>query len=66
MQLLKSYLQDAWVAGAEPQTPLLNATTGQPCAQTSSRGLDLGAALHHARQVGGANLRRRIWAALAP
>ena len=62
MHLLKSYLQDAWVAGAEPQTPLLNATTGQPCAQTSSRGLDLGAALRHARQVGGANLRRMTFA----
>jgi len=62
MELLKSYLQDTWVAGAGPHTALRNAATGQPCAETSSRGLDLRAALHHARTLGGPALRRLTFA----
>jgi oxepin-CoA hydrolase/3-oxo-5,6-dehydrosuberyl-CoA semialdehyde dehydrogenase len=57
MRTLRSYIQDQWVEGEPPAIPLHNATTGAPFAQTSTRGLDLGAALRHAREVGGPHLR---------
>ncbi|MSP90858.1 MAG: 3,4-dehydroadipyl-CoA semialdehyde dehydrogenase [Myxococcales bacterium] len=57
MPTLRSYLQDRWVAGEAPFVPLYDATTGAAIAQVSARGLDLAAALHHARSVGGPALR---------
>jgi len=62
MRTLRSYLQDRWVEGEPPATPLVDATTGLPIAQTSTRGLDLGAALEHARRVGGPRLRAMTFA----
>jgi len=62
MQTLQSYLQDAWHTGAEPAATLHNANTGEAIAQASTRGLDLEAALAHARDVGGPNLRKLSFA----
>ncbi len=62
MTILNSYLCDKWQAGSDPQTPLYDATTGLVVAHASSHGLDLGAALHHARTVGGPALRHLTFA----
>jgi len=58
MHTLQSYLSGSWTTGAGPGTPLVNPTTDETLAHASSTGLDLGAALRHARQVGGPALRR--------
>ncbi|MFK7931658.1 MAG: 3,4-dehydroadipyl-CoA semialdehyde dehydrogenase, partial [Myxococcota bacterium] len=62
MQTLRSYLGDEWVGGAAPASILHDAVTGEPIAETSTKGLDLKAALHHARTVGGATLRAMTFA----
>lgn len=62
MLTLSSFLQDAWHAGQDPQSPLYDPTSGTVIAQTSTRGLDLRAALHHARTVGGPTLRAMTFA----
>lgn len=58
MLTLRSYLCDSWQAGQDPQTSLYDPTSGATIGQVSSRGLDLAAALRHARQVGGPALRK--------
>ena len=65
MQTLNSYLGGSWQTGSAPWTPLHDATTGQICAQASSRGLDLGAATSWARDTGGPTLRAMDFAARA-
>jgi 3,4-dehydroadipyl-CoA semialdehyde dehydrogenase len=62
MHTLRSYLRDTWQAGEAPHTALHDPTTGAQVAQVSSKGLDLRAALQHARQVGGPTLRRMTFA----
>lgn len=57
MQRLESYLEGRWVAGSGAATPIVDPTTGETVAEASSGGLDLGAALRHARTVGGPALR---------
>ncbi len=42
-----------WIAGTGPQSELLDASTGELVATTSSGGLDFAAMLHYARTVGG-------------
>lgn len=59
---LRSYLQDSWQTGEGRPTLLYNATTGDACAQVLSGGLDLRAALQHARAVGGPALRKMTFA----
>jgi 3,4-dehydroadipyl-CoA semialdehyde dehydrogenase len=54
---LESYLCDRWQAGGGTQTALHNPATEEVLAQASSNGLDLGAALRHARERGGPALR---------
>jgi oxepin-CoA hydrolase / 3-oxo-5,6-dehydrosuberyl-CoA semialdehyde dehydrogenase len=54
---LESYLEGRWTAGEGDQVRMHDATTGSPVAIASSAGLDLGAALAHARDVGGPALR---------
>ena len=53
-RMLQSYVQDAWWSPAEDVAgvEVLDASTGEPVARVSSEGLDLGAALDHARTVG--------------
>ena len=54
---LQSYVQGAWHTGTgEPRT-LYNATTEEPYAECNSDGIDFGAVLAHAREVGGPALR---------
>ncbi len=53
-RMLQSYVQDAWWRPAEGASgaEVRDASTGEIVATVSSEGLDLGAALDHARRVG--------------
>jgi len=62
MTVLRSYLGGEWVSGQGPGAPLLDPTTGATLAHASSVGLDLRAALEHARRVGGPTLRAMSFA----
>ncbi|MDX1595021.1 MAG: 3,4-dehydroadipyl-CoA semialdehyde dehydrogenase [Gammaproteobacteria bacterium] len=55
--ILESYLCDTWQAGRGPGTPLVDPVHGNELARATSDGLDLDAALAHAREVGGRALR---------
>jgi len=57
MQTLQSYVSGGWKAGSGPAQTLVNPATEEVVAETSAAGLDLGAALAHARQAGGRALR---------
>src|SRR5436190_5573852 len=57
MKTLRSYLGDRWVEGSGAPQTLVNPATEEPLAQVSSDGLDLAAALDHARRKGGPSLR---------
>jgi oxepin-CoA hydrolase/3-oxo-5,6-dehydrosuberyl-CoA semialdehyde dehydrogenase len=57
MQLL-NYTCGEWVAGSGKQAELLDASTGELIASTSSGGLDFAHMLHYARTVGGPPLRK--------
>jgi oxepin-CoA hydrolase/3-oxo-5,6-dehydrosuberyl-CoA semialdehyde dehydrogenase len=57
MLQLESYTEGRWRAGEGAQVEMVDATSGAPLATASSAGVDLGAALHHARTVGGPALR---------
>src|SRR5262245_23484168 len=62
MQALRSYVSGRWIAGSGSPQVLLNPATEQPLAQASSEGIDLKAALDHARSTGGAALRALTFA----
>lgn len=55
--LLESYAAGHWFRAADEGEPLLDAATGDEVARISSRGLDLGAMVRHARDTGGPALR---------
>jgi hypothetical protein len=55
---LQNYAAGQWVAGSGKQAELLDASTGELIATTSSGGLDFAAMLHYARTVGGPPLRK--------
>lgn len=57
MHTLQSYLCGSWQSGQGDPQPLENAVNGETVAQVTSRGLDLAAAVRHAREVGGPALR---------
>lgn len=57
MITLKSYLRGEWVEGQGTPRPLVNPTTGETVAQTSTEGIDFGPVVQHAREVGGPALR---------
>ena len=57
MKSLSSYLSDRWVEGSGAQQTLVNPATEVPLARASSEGIDLAAALDHARRKGGPALR---------
>ncbi len=63
--LLKSYLCGTWQAGAGKTSDLLNPSTEEVLAQTSTQGLDLAAAVTFARETGGPALRAMTFAARA-
>lgn len=51
--LLESYGAGRWFRAADEGEPLLDASTGEEVARLSSRGLDVGEMVRHARAVGG-------------
>src|ERR1700687_6086846 len=57
MQKLESHLEGAWKIGTGRPSTLVNPTTEAPLAEVSTEGLDMGAALAFARDVGGPALR---------
>jgi len=57
MEMLRSFVGGRWVAGTGSPQTLLNPATEAPLAQACSEGIDLAAALAHARSVGGPALR---------
>ena len=54
---LLNYERDRWVAG-DGAVEIASAIDGAPVATTGSGGLDFGAMLRHAREVGGPALRK--------
>ncbi|MGB1033197.1 MAG: aldehyde dehydrogenase family protein, partial [Flavobacteriales bacterium] len=58
MSTLKNYALGQWIAGSEEGKPLFNAITGEQIASASSQGLDFGAMLNYAREVGNPVLRK--------
>lgn len=62
MLQLESYLQDQWQPGAGDGAPLHDPSTGETIATASTQGLDLAAALDHARRVGGPAVRNLTFA----
>ena len=62
MQVLSSYAAGQWQEGQGEGAPLENPTTGEIVARTSTAGIDMRAAVEHARQVGGPALRRMTFA----
>jgi oxepin-CoA hydrolase/3-oxo-5,6-dehydrosuberyl-CoA semialdehyde dehydrogenase len=63
MKTLRSYLSGRWSEGSGAPQTLVNPATEEPLAQVSSDGLDLAAALDHARRQGGPALRALSFAA---
>lgn len=55
--LLESYANGAWFRADDEGQPLLDASTGDVVAHISSRGLDVGAMVQHAKTVGGPAVR---------
>ncbi len=62
MLTLESYLCGSWVRGTGKAATLVNPTTEEPIAETSTAGLDFGAALRFARERGGPALRAMSFA----
>jgi len=54
---LKSFVGGGWMDGSGTRQTLLNPATEEPLAHASSEGIDLAAALDHARRKGGPALR---------
>ncbi|HET7735695.1 MAG TPA: phenylacetic acid degradation bifunctional protein PaaZ [Nocardioidaceae bacterium] len=55
--MLQSYAAGRWFEASDEGEPLLDATTGDEVARISSRGLDVGEMVAHARTVGGPAVR---------
>lgn len=62
MITLKSYLRGEWVEGVSDLATLVDPATGEPVARAGTGGLDLAAALEHARSEGGPALRALTFA----
>src|ERR1700686_4430021 len=54
---MQSYVAGAWQSGRDGGVAMRDATTGEVIAQASSAGVDFGAILNYAREVGGPALR---------
>lgn len=59
---LSSYVQDQWVEGTGEPVVLVNPSTEEAVAATTTEGVDMAAALDHARTVGGPALRAMTFA----
>lgn len=64
-ELLRNYLAGEWIAGNGDGTLLTDPVTGEALVRVSSDGLDLRAAFHFARTLGGDALRASTYAARA-
>ena len=62
MMRLKSYVLDQWHEGEGEPRALVNPSTEAVIAETTTEGIDFGAALAHARAVGGPTLRAMTFA----
>lgn len=62
MKRLKSYVEDRWHEATDGFATLVDPCTGNAIAEASSAGIDFTAALAHARDVGGSNLRSMTFA----
>jgi oxepin-CoA hydrolase/3-oxo-5,6-dehydrosuberyl-CoA semialdehyde dehydrogenase len=62
MQVLESYVRGAFVAGTGKTADLFDPTTGEAIARCGTGGIDMAAALAHARDVGGPALRAMTFA----
>src|SRR5262245_51499674 len=62
MITLRSWLQESWHEGTGDLVTLVNPATEEPLGRASTAGLDLRAALEHARTVGGPRLRAMTFA----
>ncbi len=59
---LANYVGGEWVEGTGDGTPLFDPVLGDELARASTDGIDMGAALDHARKVGGPALRAMTFA----
>ncbi len=57
MRILESYVHGTFVAGSGPRATLVNPTTEEPLAEAGTAGIDMGAVVAYARDVGGPALR---------
>ena len=62
MQTLQRYVVGQWMAGSGQGSTLENPTTGEQVATCSTEGVDFGAVVRHAREVGGPALRAMTFA----
>jgi 3,4-dehydroadipyl-CoA semialdehyde dehydrogenase len=62
METLESYVAGAWVAGSGKKSVLVNPTTEEPLAETSTEGVDFAKAVAFARAEGGPALRAMTFA----
>jgi oxepin-CoA hydrolase/3-oxo-5,6-dehydrosuberyl-CoA semialdehyde dehydrogenase len=62
METLQSYVAGAWVAGSGKKSILVNPTTEEPLAETSTEGVDFAKAVAFARNEGGPALRALTFA----
>jgi oxepin-CoA hydrolase/3-oxo-5,6-dehydrosuberyl-CoA semialdehyde dehydrogenase len=62
MKTLRSFVQGRWVEGRDPQATLVNPSTEEPLARTSSLGIDFGAVVELGRARGGPALRELTFA----
>ena len=62
MEALQSYVADAWIAGTGKKSILVNPTTEEPLAETSTEGVDFAKAVAFAREQGGPALRAMTFA----
>ena len=58
MKKLENYVQGQWISGDGDGQTLYNAVTGESIAQTSTKGIDMAAAIQYARTVGNPALRK--------
>ncbi len=56
---LKSYVEGEWRSGTGEGRPLLDPTTGEELGQVDATGVDVAAALAHARETGGPGAIRK-------
>src|SRR5690606_11635641 len=58
LRTIENYALGQWTPGKSGGQTLYNAINGEPIAQASSAGLDFGAMMDYARQIGGPALRK--------